>query len=418
VKRITYILLAIGTLVSLRSQGQWNDAITDVHIQKDFTAGVYGGADFSSNCITSTFTANILEGNYISDALKQQVVNNLGRFNRLGYTLNYGAYGVWHRDTIKQRVLNFFFALRHKSYVNANFSTDAFNIAFYGNEPYRGRTAKLTPFSFNSLSYNQAEVGLVCTNFGGNAELGIGLSFLAGQQLMAINARNATIYTDSSGQNLQLSSNSQMYRSDTAGNSKFINGYGASMDIYFKAPYKVGNRKGTISVSATDLGFMFWNNKSLNYHKDTSYYYDGLTINNITDLQNAGFNTVSKDSLQNKFLPFDKKHFFYTIPSTLTINTNTDFGKYHLEIGYWNIFNANAIGYTYVQGDKYLANGWITSLQLGYGGYETVNAAFLLSKQSRNSTFKMELDHLQGLILPNKFGGAGLYLEYSDSFGK
>jgi hypothetical protein len=418
VKRISYILLVTGTLLSLSSNAQWSDAMTQVASQKDFTAGIYGGIDASSNCITTSFATNFFSGNYISDALKHQVVENLEKFNRLGYNLNYGIYGVWRTDTINHRTFNFFFAMRHKATINAVFSPDAFNLAFFGNAMYAGRTANLAPFNFMSMSYNQAEIGLVSTDFGGKAQLGMGLSFLAGQKLLAVGARNATLYTDPTGQNLQFNSNAEMYQSDTAGNSKFINGYGASLDLYFKAPYKIGKRSGVISVSATDMGFMYWNKNSLYYHKDTSYFYDGVTINNITDLQNVGFGGVSKDSLQNKYIPFAKKALFYTIPSTLSVNTNTDFGKYHLEVGYWYVFNSNDVGYYYVQGDKYLNSGWMTALQLGYGGYETFNLEFLFSKQTKNSTFKLALDHLQGLLLPNKFGGAGAYVEYSHSFGK
>lgn len=417
-KRISFILLVTSLFVSLQGIAQWNNGITEVTTQKGFTGGIYGGADLATTCVTNLFAINLLEGNYIDSKLKQEVINNLSKFNRGGYTLNYGIYGVWHCDTIKQRVFNFFFAICHKSYINTVFSRDMFNLAFNGNAMFAGKTANLTPFNFNLLTYNQAEIGMLCTNFSGKAELGIGVSFLAGQRLLGISARNATLYTDPTGQYLQFNSNAEMYESDTSTSHHSINAYGASLDLYFKAPYKIAGRNGSVTLSVTDLGFMFWNNKSFYYHKDTSYYYDGVNINNISDLQNVGFNTISKDSIQNKYLPFAEKSFFYNIPSTLSINTNTEFGKYHLEFGYNYIFNAADVGYLYVQGDKYVANGWMTGLQLGFGGYETINAAFVLSKQTKNSTIRIALDHLQGLILPSVFGGAGLYLEYSHSFSK
>jgi hypothetical protein len=409
----------VSLILSLTVNAQWNDAITDAPVQKNFTAGVYGNADYSSNCITTAFAINVLQGNYLASSLKNQVSSQLQKFNRLDAELNYGIYGVWYNDTSRQkRVFNFFFALRHKSYINSTFSPDVFNLAFYGNAMYAGKSAVLMPFSLNMLSYQQAEIGMVCTNFNGKAELGIGLSFLAAHQLLTINENKAMLYTDSSGQYLQFSSDAQSYRSDTSGNAAYINGYGASMDIYFKAPYKIGKRTGTISISATDLGFIYWNNKSLFYNKDTSYYYDGVTINSLSDLQTVSLNGTSKDSLQSKFLPFVKKSFFYTLPSTLSVNSNTDFGKYHLELGYNYIFNANDIGYIYAQGDKYLANGWITALQVGYGGYSTLNMAIVIKKKTNNSTVQLVLNHLPGLLVPSYFGGAGLYIEYSHTFGK
>ncbi|HSY75855.1 MAG TPA: DUF5723 family protein [Bacteroidia bacterium] len=417
-KRISYILLVIGTIISADINAQWSDAMVEIPAQKNFTGGIYGNADFNSTCITTAFATNFLLGNYIGDNLKQEVSSNFNKFNRIGYSLNYGAYGVWHNDSVQTRVFNFFFALRHKSYINTDFSRNVFNMAFYGNAMYAGQTAKLVPFSLNMLNYQQAEIGMVVTNFGGKGVFGIGVSFLAGQQFLSINAQNASLYTDPTGQNLQFSTNTEMYQTDTAGNRKPLNGYGASMDLYFKAPLKIGKRNSTISLSLTDIGFMFWNNKSLYYHKDTSYYYDGVSINNITDLQNVSFNSTSKDSLQNKYIPYAKKSFFSSIPSTLSINSTTDFGKYHLELGYWYIFNANAVGYYYIQGDKYIANKWMAAAQLGFGGYGTVNAELMLSKQTEKSTFRVALNHIQGLILPTYFGGAGLYLEYLHTIGK
>src|SRR6185312_107220 len=164
--------------------------------------------------------------------------------------------------------------------------------------------------------------------------------------------------------------------------------------------------------SVTDLGFIFWNTKSVYYNKDTSYYYDGVTINGISDLQNVSFNSTSKDSLQNKYLPRQRKSYYYTIPSTVSANCNTGFGKYHLESGFWYIFNANALGYFYIQGDKYFNHGWMVGLQAGAGGYEFVNSSLILKKQTAKSALTICINHLQGIVVPNYFGGAGAYLEY------
>jgi len=417
VKRVFIIFLTF--LTSFTVHAQWNDGLTAVPAQKGFAIGAYGDADYASTCLTTSFAFNIVQGNYITNSMKKQVSSQLQKFNRADAELNYGMYGVWYDDTLsRKRVCNFFYALRHKSFINTTFSPDIFNLAFYGNAMYAGKSAVLMPFSLNMVSYQQAEVGLVCTNFNGKAEFGIGVSVLAAHQLLIIDERKASLYTDSSGQELQFSSDAQSYRSDTSGNAAYTNGYGASLDLYFKAPYKLGKRNGTISVSATDLGFIYWNKRSIFYNKDTSYNYSGVTINNISDLQNVSLNGASKDSLQNRFLPFKQKSFFYTIPSTLSINSNTDFGKYHLELGYNYIFNANMVGYVYAQGDKYLNSGWMTALQIGYGGYSTLNMSIMVQRQSKNSMYRIVLNHIPGLIVPTYFGGAGLYLEYLHSFGK
>lgn len=412
------VILNICLLLAfLPSQAQWDDAIINNPGTGKYMAGIYGNVDYSSNAITSTFAASFLQGKYIDSAHKQQVSSRLKNSNRMGYSLNYGIFGVLYNDTVKgKRAFNFFVALRHKDYLNVAFPSDVFNVAFYGNASYAGRSAQLSPFNLNSISYQQLEIGSVCTNFGGKAKFGLGISFLAGQQLQGINISNGSLYTDQYGQYIQLTSNARYYESDSTPGHTYLNGYGASLDFYFSAPYKAGKRDGIITVSITDLGFINWSSKSLTYNKDTSYTYNGITINTLNQFQNAAIDNLSKDSLQNKYFPLARKSFYTNIPTTLSLNTNTDLGVMHLELGFWYIFNGNSFGYFYAQGDKNFSRGWFADLQLGYGGYATYNTSVGISKQIKNTEVKLGINHLQGLILPNEFGGAGVSVELLHTF--
>jgi hypothetical protein len=415
IKTVTLIFCLIFSF--LTSRAQWNESFIQNPGTGKSLAGISGSFDYSSNAITSAFAANFLQGSYLNDNLKSQVSSNLENSNRLEYSFSYGVYGVLYNDTInKTRVFNFFVALRHKDYMNVDFPPDVFNLGFYGNASYAGQYAKLSPFNLNSMSYQQLEVGSVCTNIAGKIKVGVGLSFLAGQQLLAINSSTGYLYTDPLGQYLTLTSNTQYNESDSTPGHTYINGYGASLDLYLSVPYKIASKNGMITLSITDLGFINWNSRSLSYSKDTTYTYNGITINGLNDLQNAAINNLSKDSLQNKYFPLTRKSFYTNIPATLTLNTNTDLGKMHLELGGWYIFNANAMPYFYAQGDKCFSHGWCTDLQLGYGGYSTYNASIGIMKQIKNAGIRLRINHLQGMILPDKFGGAGADLEFLYAF--
>jgi len=407
----TCTLILCLMLSCLSSRAQWNEAFVQNPGTGKYLAGIYGNADYSSNAVTTAFLTNYIQGSYLDDNLKQQVVSNLQNTNRLGYSLNYGAMGVLYNDTIKSHVFNFFIALRHKSYINAAFPPDVFNVAFYGNASYAGQTAKLSPFNLNSLSYQQLEIGSVCTNFG-KVQLGVGVSFLAGQQLQVINTSEGYLYTDPYGQYIQLASNTKYNASDsTPGN--YLNGYGASLDIYLSAPYKIAGKNGKVTVSMSDLGFIRWNSHSLSYNKDTTYLYNGININSINGLENAAIN---KDSLQNKYFPLARKLFYMSIPTTMSINTNTDIDIMHLELGAWYIFNTNSLPYFYAQGDKNFSHGWFGNLQIGYGGYSTYNASISIGKQMKNTEIKLGINHLQGIIVPDELGGAGVIIELLHTF--
>lgn len=410
-------LIFIMMFTFLHTQAQWDQSIIQNPGTGKFLAGIYGDADYSSSAVTSAFATNFLQGSYINNDLKQQVVSNLQTTNRLGFALNYGVLGVLYNDSIhKKHAFNFFIALRNKEYVNANFTSDVFNLAFYGNASYAGQTAKLSPFNLNSMSYQQLEIGSVCTNVGGKAKLGVGLSFLTGQQLQVVNMSTGYLYTDPYGQYIQLNSDTKYNASDSTPGHTYFNGYGASMDIYFSMPYKIASKNGILAVSITDLGFIKWNSRSLSYNKDTTYTYNGFTINGLNDLQNAAINNLSKDSLQNKYFPLERKSFYTSVPATISINANTDLGKMNLEFGAWYIFNANDLPYYYIQEDKSFSHGWFTDLQLGYGGYATYNASIGIRKQIKNTEINLGICHLQGIIAPDKLGGAGALIEILHSF--
>jgi len=409
-KRFFFIFILFASYQAL---AQWNDIVPDSNQKHKYAIGIYGNADFESNCITTTFAYNFQHGSYIDNNLKEQVATDLKSQNRFGYTLDYGIYGILYNDTTKKKkALDLFFAVKHKAYINSSFTADDFNIPFYGNASYAGKTAQLSPFSFSNLSYQQIELGLACANIGKNIELGCGLSFLAGQKYTSITATNASLYTDTYGEYITFNSDAQLQQNDT-GSRQFINGYGASLDLYFRMHYKIAGKHGILSVSTSDLGFLWWNKNSLTYRKDTSYTYNGISINSISDLQNAAFNTLNEDSLRKKYFPEAKKSFYTPVPATLKIAANTDLTeKVSLEIGYWYIFNANDIGYGYIQCDKHFNHGWMGSLQLGYGDYAGVNGALKLAKKFKNCKAELTLNHLQGMALPNYYGGAGAYLGY------
>jgi hypothetical protein len=88
----------------------------------------------------------------------------------------------------------------------------------------------------------------------------------------------------------------------------------------------------------------------------------------------------------------------------------------NLEVGAWYVFNTNSLPYYYVQGDKSFSHGWYIDLQLGYGGYATYNASIGVMKQIKNTEIKLGVYHLQGIIIPDKMGGAGALVEILHTF--
>ncbi|HXB12558.1 MAG TPA: hypothetical protein VNZ45_11260, partial [Bacteroidia bacterium] len=91
-KRSFLLIISFITGFSQCSFAQWDDAMVDNHSSTKFAIGAYGNADFNSNCITTAFAYNFLEGSYLDNNLKQQVSSRLTQINRLGFSLNYGIF--------------------------------------------------------------------------------------------------------------------------------------------------------------------------------------------------------------------------------------------------------------------------------------------------------------------------------------
>src|ERR1700743_535315 len=89
IKTIPLIFFIVFSFLPGRAQ-QWDDAIIQNPGTGKFLLGISANADYNSNGITNSFAENFLEGNYISDDIKQQAASHLHAENRAGAMLNAG----------------------------------------------------------------------------------------------------------------------------------------------------------------------------------------------------------------------------------------------------------------------------------------------------------------------------------------
>ena len=85
-----------------------------------------------------------------------------------------------------------------------------------------------------------------------------------------------------------------MALSDATNNNLIsFNGMGASADIFFETPYKSKlGKKSILTVSANNIGFIHWNNKSIQYSSDSSLRFIGYKIKNnkLFSFLNSSYN--------------------------------------------------------------------------------------------------------------------------------
>ena len=382
--------------------------------------GITSDFFINSNSLTPEFIDKFYTGGHIDVKLKDQVLQLTKNENRIGAELNYGFFVSFKPDSLfNKNVFHLFFSVRDRNHVDACFSKDFFKIGFYGNASYAGNTATLGNFNFNFIRYQQLQIGLFSSKLDSAARWGIGLSFLKGEQYSSVLARKADLYTSPDGQKINFDTDIEIAQSNPSNKGlNAINGYGASLDIYFEAPFqsKIGNSK--LAISVADIGLIRFDDQSLYRRQDSLFQYSGFHISSIYDIRDSTFLPTSKDSIINAVFPSKKRGVTVTLPSTLNVSFETAFNKhFHLMEGARYMYNANNKLYLYLKGNIYFTKKVMLSATVGYGSYGNINyglglaanlgAGFLLYAGSNN---------LEGYLLPSMAGGRSAYFSLFKNF--
>lgn len=382
--------------------------------------GLMADYDLNSNALTSRFISQFYKGKYLDTDLKNSVSDRVKNTNKVGANINYSVYGVFKIDSIFHKKNNcLFFSIKDREHFDARFSKDLFKVGFYGNADYAGRTADFNDFDLSLLRYQQFQIGIVSTRSDTSSRFGIGLSFLKGEQYKSIHAKKAELYTSEDGQTIDLNTSFQVAQSDTATNGLgAFNGYGASVDIYFEAPYKTRIGKSKLRVSVSDIGLIRFNNQSLYVNQDSLFHYSGFTVNSIYQLQDSTFAKTSKDSIIGAIAPLKKQSISVSLPAILNLSFETQLNK-HIQLteGIRYIFNANYDLLFYVKGNFLINNNFAVSATAGYGGYGNFNYGIgAYANFGKGFIVYVGSHNIEGYIAPKKTCGQGAYLSLIKNF--
>jgi hypothetical protein len=250
-------------------------------------------------------------------------------------------------------------------------------------------------------------------------KIGISLSFIKGEQLFYIKTnKNSSLYTSADGSEILFNSNFSMALSDTNNkNLTTFNGIGASADIYFETTYKSSiGKRSVLVVNANNIGFIHWQNKSVQYSSDSVLTFRGYNIQNILDLKDSTLNRINSDSLLRKLANARTEDFNVNIPTNLVIINKTVFSEtFSLAIGFRYIFNANYKPYVFAEPEfKYKKITF--GVHTGYGGYMRLNVGASVTWNSRHWFLKLGSNSLQGFVVPKSAFGVGLFATVAKKF--
>lgn len=389
---------------------QPNDFQRSIAFSGEYAAG--------SDALTNSFINSFYRGEFLDSTLKKSQEDRLLPTNRIGAYAAYGMAYSW-RDDVDSTKWEYMIAYRDRQVLFGTFAPDAFTLAFEGNRAFRGRTAILDETRLVSMHWQQLQFEAKYFSPDNNSEAAFGFSLLNGQSMQEVNIRKASIFTQSDGTFIDVTSDASYYTSDTsAPGFSARNGRGVSFN--FRLSTSSRNTEGPFihhfSFAVQDLGYIRWNDRTQVYNVDTTIHFTGADASGV--ILNGGTVTglPESDSLIGEpensevimFLPLGLR-FRYGLVSRHQ---------------WWGLIDVRSWSHAGALPHVSLLGGWHTKKNrlrllggVAWGGYAQIQVPLQVSWEAcRQFTLMAGTTNLAGYIVPDKTHGQGLYFNLSFAF--
>lgn len=407
------LLLLVAPVIGQQLLLSDRDSLKNLFSQHSVIINVHAQVYQQSNAITNSFVNKFINGGFIDNALKndQQL---LEKENVFGAGFQFGAEAMFAPDSLfgSQRY-GWSIGLSHQDDLSAMFGRDVFNTVFYGNKSYAGKTADFGNSGVRYQRFQQLNLGLFDKETLSSVSLGI----VNGNQAIFADLDNAGMFTAPNGEYIDLEANGSFAISDTAQPAGLVmNGLGAVVNFEWNIPIAIGQEKektAFLRIGATNLGFIRWNNKTVQYAVDSTYHYEGFLIDDLTEFDNLN------DQLENvvdSLLPQSSHESrIEATPAWLHVSWFSPVGKqFHYEIGLRYKVNGFHLPETSAALFYQPSPRWMVGAKAtygGYGGYETASALragiFLSTFIGNNLMFNLQSSNISGWLIGDAKGRNG-----------
>ena len=277
------VLLATGLAVFC-AHGQWTllppDAAQDSvrHMLR-----IEAGLLYNSNAVLNELPAHLLRGEDLDRELRQRSSDALAGRARAVFGYGYHGRVTWTGGRLEQGRSRWrptaSFALQE--HAGARITPDLYDLVFFGNARFEGRTAALAPAAYEQVRYSTLGIGVADHR----TRSFVRLELVQGASLTAVDVDWADLYTGVDGRVLRSAVLASYLNSDTAGSDwTRNNGLGAAISGRWESRIRAAARPAYFSVGVEDLGFVHWNANTVGLEKDTVVRFDGVAVDNVLDL--------------------------------------------------------------------------------------------------------------------------------------
>ncbi|HET6243425.1 MAG: hypothetical protein H0V01_00835 [Bacteroidetes bacterium] len=406
------LLLLFWLAFSLMLNAQTNNSPFDYYSPNvALQVGIDGSYDLNSTSLTNDFTSKFLLKKEINNQSRERSFNKLDSLNQFGGDINLGAHFIVSPDSFFGKSnMAWYMGLRSRKHTNGEFSRDFFNLGFFGNSRFEDKTADLSGFEFNLLSYQQIEGGIIFNQ----GKSGIGLSVLRGNQHQSLTMPIANVYTAPGLEFVDVDLLLNLRRTDPERiGFQYTNGVGVSLDLFTTINFgTLDTLQHRILLEVRDLGLIRWNKNATQYTVDTNYRFHHFSFDDIFILRDSVFDSGFSDSSLVSQASDVKKSYttvlpaFFHLAEIFTINEDLSVMggiKYRVLANY----NVNY----YISGIYQITPVFKISARLDFGGYGGLNSGLAIRALIKEYfTLTLGTDNLEGFLFPAITSGNSAFI--------
>ena len=377
-----------------------------LHNENKTKIGIQFNGEANSSTIANSSLAKLYRSNQI--LTRQELQTSVSELKKT----NYSGANVWVRAFYQKRLWRksiqyWRISFEYIDLISARFSGDLLGLATLGNKAYEDRTANFKNTRF--MNYNAQKVGFyIGKNLDKKTKIDLGISLLKGGRYQTGKTKSGSLYTALYGEYLEGEVD---FTYSTTPKKKAYNflGYGSVIDLHWSHQLM---DTSLISLGINDVGIMNWTSIET-IALDTSFYFEGLVVDNIFDSINLSTNNISPDSLESIFgVEKRTKNKWVLTPFTVFVNYKRKISnKTNLTIGAQYTFGTSLLPLITTIVDYRINEKLLIYPILSYGGFGSYNIGFGVDKSIGDKTnLRIQSRFLDGLAMYSKKGGQGVFL--------
>jgi len=335
----------------------------------------FGNESSNSNFLTNDFMLSVDQSQFLDDELKNNQIEKLKHPVVAGQIRNIGV-GALINSQKKNGKQYIYFGIEHCRFLDTYLDKDLIKLLLLGNKPFAGETLIANDSKYKSLYYNQIKGGMghVFTNQKSIHHLSWNLSLNLGQQLNYLQVNNSSLYTDPFGDYLDIVAKAGTKLSDTVWAEVYeVKGYGGSIGLEYSFSIP-GNIYTCLSIQ--NLGFINWSGNTFSGEIDTSFVFEGFTVDTVQGQGSTLSADFSTDGIRRLlFKNPDYSAFNTTLPFSIKLSVGKYFAGNRFYTGlnctYYPLLSADYM-FEFFTTWNYKNTLYLTPL-IAYSSFEKVN---------------------------------------------